>query len=122
MLHKAIIDLVTYDPKRDAHVLVMVEQSDGGAYSYERLQQRLYDFVDIAVDGYLADKYPETRGKSIVIRLDCYDTPRQECERIFLLFAEHIHGSREIQSAIAEQCHVKDIDFEFSWNKVADAA
>ena len=122
MSHKAKIDLVTYDPKRDAHILVMVEQNDGGTYSLQRLQQRLYDFVDIAVDGFLAEQYPESRGKSVVIRLDCYDTPRDECERLFFRFAEHIHASSWIQSAIAERGHIKDIDFEFTWNRVTNAA
>ncbi len=122
MSHKATIDLLTYDPKRDAHILVAVEQSDGGAYSLQRLQQRLYDYVDIAVGGFLADKYPESRGKSVVIRLNCYDTPQEECERLFFRFAEHIHASREIQAAITEQGHIKDIDFEFTWNTIANEA
>ena len=122
MSHKATIDLVTYDPKRDAHILVAVETGDGSTDSLRRLQERLYDYVDIAVDGFLAQKYPESRGKSIVIRLDCYDTPRDACERFFFRFAESIHSSREIQAAIAEHGHIKDIDFEFNWRRLKDAA
>ena len=120
MSHKATIDLVTYDPKRDAHILVAVEHgpwpTDSTAEYLQRLQQKLYDFVDIAVDGLLVTHYPESKGKSVVIRLDCYDTPREESERLLFRFAEHIHASREIQAAIAEQGHIKDIDFEFTWH------
>jgi hypothetical protein len=110
MSHKATIDLVTYDLKRDAHILVAVEQGDGSADSLRRLQERLYDYVDIAVDGVLAQKYPESRGKSVVIRLDCYDTPRDACEQFFSRFAKHIHSSREVQAAIAEHGHTVSLD------------
>lgn len=120
--HKVTIDLMTYDPKRDVHILVVVEQSDGGTYSLQRLQQRLYNLVDVAVDGFLAEKHPESRGKSVVIRLDCYNTPREECERFFFQFAEHIYACKEIQTTIAKQGHIKDIDFEFTWHTVTNAA
>jgi hypothetical protein len=123
MSHKATINLVTYDPKRDAHVLVAVEQgpwpSSDNSDSLRRLQEKLYDYVDIAVDGILASKYPESKGKSVVIRLDCYDTPREDCEKFFFRFAEYIHTSKEIQTAITEQGHIKDIDFEFNWREIA---
>ena|ERR1700722_12733453 len=122
MSQKAKIDLVTYDPKRDAHILVAVETGDGSTDSLRRLQERLHDYVDIAVDGFLAQKYPESRGKSVVIRLDCYDMPRETCEQFFFRFAEFVHSSREIQAAIAEHGHIKDIDFEFNWHGVSNTA
>jgi len=122
MPHKATIDLVTYDPKRDAYVLGVVETGDGSAGCLGRLQERLYDYVDIAVDGHLAQQYPESRGKSVVIRLDCYDSPREACEQFFSRFAEHIHSSGEIQAAIRKHGHIKDIDFEFSWRTLTGAA
>lgn len=115
MSHRATINLITHDPKRDAYVLVMVEHGDRADYSLDRLQQRLYDFVDIAVSGLLAEKYPESRGKSVVIRLDCYDTPKDECESLLFRFAEHVYKSESVRAAIAEEGHVKDLDFEFNW-------
>jgi len=121
MSRKATIDLVTYDPKRDAHILVVVEQGDGSEDCLRRLQERLYDYVEIAVDGFLAEKYPESKGKSVVIRLDCYDSPREACERFFFRFAEHIHASTEIQAAISKHRNIKDIDFEFNWQAIANA-
>ena len=121
MSRNATIDLVTYDPKRDAHILVAVEQGDGSTDCLRRLQERLHDYVEIAVDGFLAEKYPESKGKSVVIRLDCYDVPREICEQFFFRFAEHIHASPEIQAAIAKHRHIKDIDFEFNWRRISDA-
>lgn len=122
MSHKAKIDLVTYDPKRDAHVLVVVETGDGSTDCLRRLQERLYDYVDIAVDGLLARQYPKSSGKSVVIRLNCYGTPRDACEQFFFRFAEHVHSSAEIQAAIKENGHIKDIDFEFSWQTLTSTA
>ena len=122
MSRKATIDLVTYDSKRDAHILVAVEQGDGSTDCLRRLQERLHDYVEIAIDGFLAEKYPESKGKSVVIRLDCYDVPREAWEQFFFRFAEYVHASTEIQAAIANHRNIKDIDFEFNWQRISDAS
>ena len=113
------IDLITHDSKRDAYVLVVVEQGPWEEATADaelrRLQDRLYDVVDVAVDGHFASQYPDSRGKTVVIRLDCYDTPQDEVERFFHLFAEHIHASAEVQSAIVNRQNVKELEFEFNW-------
>jgi hypothetical protein len=120
--NKVTTGLMTYDPKRDAHILVVAEVSDGGAYCLQRLQRRLYNVVDFVVDGFLAKEHPESRGKSVVIRLDCYNTPREECERFFFQFAEHIYACKETQMTIAKRGHIKDIHFEFAWHSSMNAA
>jgi len=118
MPRKTKIDLVTYDPKRKAHILIAVEQgpwTDDTTAHLQRLQDRLYDYVVIAVDGLLATKYPESFGKSVIIQLDCYDVPRIAVEQFFFSFSEHVHASKEIQAAIKHHGHIKEISFEINW-------
>jgi hypothetical protein len=68
------IDLVTDRPTDGAFILVLVEEGpwdpDETDVQLRRIQDRLYDCVDAAVDGHLAGKYPDSRGKPVVIRLD----------------------------------------------------
>ncbi len=86
----------------------------------DRVQDRLYDGVDIAVDGHLASKYPDSKGKPVVIRLDCYETPREPVEEFFQAFAEHIEESEEIQADLRHKGFVGSLGFEYSWKEVKD--
>ena len=116
------VDLVTYDPKRDAFVLVVVEQgpwpADAIEPSLRRLQNTLSACIDAAVDGGVAQKYPESGGKLVVILLDCYDTPRDQSEQMLFRVAEYAHSSADIQRAINEKRYVGGLDFEFNWRQL----
>ena len=79
-----------------------------------RLQNKLLDYVDAAVDGGLAQKYPDSVGKTVVVRLDFYDTPREETEQLLFRIAEHVHRSSDIQAAIASKRYVAGLDFEIN--------
>ena len=116
MSSKATVDLIYHDPKRDAFILIVVEKgpwTDGDSIGHMRkLQERLNDHVDIALFGALAQKYPDSQGKPVVIRLDGYDTP-EEVESFFHRFSETTLASSEVQSAIAEHGHVSNLLFEY---------
>jgi hypothetical protein len=120
------IDLVTHDPKRDAWKLVLVEQGpwrEGDTTdNLRRLQERLDDYTDVALFGSLARMYPESRGRPAVIRLDAYDIPEAEVEAFFYRFAEHTHGSSEVQAAIAEHGYVSDLSFEYHYDTLKNDA
>src|SRR5262245_50880225 len=112
------IDLVTERPSDGAFILVLVEEGPWGPDEAEgqlgRIQDRLYDCVDAAVDGHLARKYPDSRGKPVVIRLDCYDTPDRPVRDFMKRFAEAIATSEEIQRDLAAQGFVQSIGFEYN--------
>jgi hypothetical protein len=119
MQKRVKIDLITQDAKKDAYKLIAVAQGPWPASEVtdhmRALQEKLYDYVDAAVEGGLAAQYPQSCGKKVVIRLDCYDTPQAEMEQFFNRFVEHIRSNPTIQAKIAQTHHVKEIDFEFSW-------
>ena len=84
------IDLITERPD-GALVLVLVEEgpwSEGQLTDeLRRVQQRLYDCVEAAVDGVIAERYPQWKSRVFVIRLDCYNIRRDPIERFFQLDA-----------------------------------
>ena len=118
MSHRVTIDLVTYKPDTDKFIIVLVEEGPWAENqvrdNLERLQDRLYNCVDVAVDGHLATKYPDSRGKGVVIRLDCYDTPETEVESFFSRFTGHIRQSDEIQHDIVAKGFVASLEFEYN--------
>jgi hypothetical protein len=112
------VDLITNRPSDGAFILVLVEEGPWDADETElqlrRLQDRLYDCVDTAIDGHLAAKYPDSRGKPVVIRVDCYDTPDQPLRDFIERFSEHIVKSEEVQRDLASQGFVRSLSVEYN--------
>ena len=80
----------------------------------EGLQERLYNYVDVAVNGHLAEKYPGSKGKGVVIRLDCYDTPEKAVKEFYDRFTKYIASAEEIQRDIRNKAFIKSLEFEYS--------
>lgn len=51
------------------------------------LQDRMYGCLDAALDGQLAGQFPAAVGKTVVVRVDCYDVPRDEVDAFVSRFA-----------------------------------
>jgi len=105
-----------------AYRFVLVEQgpweSADAFVQLKRLEGRLYDTVDVAVDGRLIDRFPDLRGRHVTIRVDCYDTLRDETRRLVEVFADHIAASAEIQESIRSKGFVAGLSFDYSWQSL----
>ena len=115
---RVTIDIVTRS--RDGSFnLILVEQGpwpESEVFAnIKRLQERLYDVIDVALDGLLVDQFPEIKGKPVTIRLDCYDTARQETQLLADAMAERIATSTEIEEAIREKGFASGIRLQYSW-------
>lgn len=113
MSHQVSIDLVTKLPNGD-FALTLVEQGpwDERATNgeLERLQNRLFDCLEVVCSGALFQRYPEAKmAGSVVIRLHCYDTPSERCQRLFEAFEAHVRSSASSGDAPTKM----DIVFEF---------
>ena len=112
------IDVVTKHPETGVFAMILVETGPWtpGAEEAElrRIQGRLYDCVDVAVDGHLAAEYPDSRGCPVRIQLDTYDIPEGLVRPFFDRFAEHVTTWSEVQQAIQAKQNVKSIMFEYN--------
>ncbi len=77
-----------------------------------RVQERLYDCIDVVLDGQLAEKVPESKGGAITIRLDCYNVPAGEVAAFFKAFSEGVFENPDYKKARAECVYARDIKFE----------
>lgn len=105
-------NLITDDPKNDECVVYLVEAgpwSDALHMRLEKLQVRLHDAFDAVVDGALASKYPETKGRRIRIQVDCHNSPPETVLDLVRKFAAFIHDDKEYQKAIKESPFVADV-------------
>jgi hypothetical protein len=112
------IDLVTENPQTGIFSLVLVEvgpwESGTAAQQLRRLQERLYDCIDAAVDGQVAGRFPASRGRPIRIQLDTYDIPASIIRPHFETFAAHIATWDEVQRKIRTHRHVQSLEFEYN--------
>jgi hypothetical protein len=87
------IDFVAFDEDRDACLLILVEEGPwiGAVEEHlQRLQERIYGCLDAALDGQLAKQFPKSSGKTVVVRVDCYDLPREAVDAFVQRFANGI--------------------------------
>jgi hypothetical protein len=109
------VDFVSRGPG-NAWSMVLVEQGPWRGEDIEAklqaLQSRLYDCIDVALDGALAEKYEESSGKPIVIRVDGYGLPEQPVRAFFSRFSSAVLQLPEYASALTGSKVVLSIAFE----------
>jgi len=79
----AVVDLITLDKPSDTVVLVMKERRPWGAAreQLKQIEEKLNRYLGYVLDGFLAEQYPQYRGKSVQIRFDCAEAPQGEARR-----------------------------------------
>jgi hypothetical protein len=109
----------------DGWSLVLVEQGPWRAEEVDahlrRLQDRLYDCVDVVLDGTFAERYREASGRPIVIRVDGYDLPEESVRQFFARFAGDVLQLPEYATALAASNVVPSIAFELSLEALGTA-
>ncbi len=112
-----LVDFVAHGSTPEEWRMVLVEEGpwkkpiDG---QLRRIQTRLYECVDAALDGQLASKFPESRGKRLVVQLDGYVLPNEEIDTFFRRFAAGIFEVEGYRQALASCPYVSDIRFELN--------
>jgi len=101
--------------------MVLVESGPWGDpidLSLRKVQERLYGCLDAAIDGKLAEKFPDSLGKSVVIQLDCYNLPRDDVQAFFKRFAEGVLLTPDYKDGLAKSRFVKGISFEITFDSI----
>ena len=117
-MDQVTIDLITHNPKDDKFAMILVAEGpwpdEDIVTKLRELQDRLYNCVFAAIDGQLAGLYPDSKGKDVVIRIDCFDTSVDEAADFFARFSKHIMKSEEIQDDLRAKAFVSSLSFEYS--------
>lgn len=118
-LNKVVIDFLAKGEDENQWLVVLVEEAsaeyDSDEFLYD-FQDRLYNCLDAIIDGQLADKFPDTLNKDIVIRVDCYQVPRQEVEEFFDSFSTGVLAVPDYAEALANSSYVNNIAFEINFD------
>lgn len=113
-----LVDFVARGEMPDEWKMVLVEQGPWiGPVEAQlrRLQERLYGTIDAALDGQLAEKFPESMGKRIIVQLDGYNLPKTEVAEFFERFSKGVLRTADYQQALKSNRFVKAISFEINF-------
>jgi hypothetical protein len=117
-----LVDFVARGDTADEWKMVLVEQGpwSGASISSQlgRLQERLYGAVDSALDGRLAEKFPESKGKKIIIRVYGYNLPKLEVAEFLERFSKGVFSTTDYQLALQRSPFVSDISFQANFEVV----
>ena len=112
------VDFVARGADPDSWHLVLVEQGPWPAAEVmselRRVQDRLYACLDAALDGKVAERFPDSTGRRFTIRLDAYDLPEVEVRDFFNAFASQVLETPDYASALAASQWVSGVEFELS--------
>ena len=86
--HPHVIDVVAQDAQTDEVALIMLEPRpwDGSERQIFQLQEKINAYLAFALDGEMAEAYPELAGKALRLQLDCLTMPEGE----ILGFLSHV--------------------------------
>lgn len=116
-----IVDFVAKGSTPDQWKMVLVEEGPWivpVSEQLRRVQERLYGCIDAALDGQLAEKFPESKGKQIIIQLDCYNLPQNEVTSFFDAFSKRVFSVPDYQKALKNNPYVKSISFEINFESI----
>jgi hypothetical protein len=115
---KVTVDFVARDQPHGGWALVLVEQGPWDAAELteqlRRVQARLYSCLDAALDGQVAQNFPESVGKPLIIRLEAFDLPEPELAQFFERFASGVPKTEEYAAALKGCADYPSINFELN--------
>jgi hypothetical protein len=112
-----LVDFVARGSTPDEWRMVLVEEGPWRPPiddQLRRVQTRLFECVDAALDGQMASKFPESRGKRLVVQLDGYALPSDQVEAFFRRFEAGIFAVEDYRQALVSCPYVSDIGFELN--------
>jgi hypothetical protein len=100
-----------------AIVLTLVEQGpwepDSVETELERVEQRLYDCLNVVLTGQFAARHPDAKGRPTVIVLDGFDLPEEPVRDFAKRFVQHITTWDELRQELQASEFTQAVDFAF---------
>jgi hypothetical protein len=117
-----IVNFIAKGATPDEWRIVLVEEDwrDPVEDRLRELQTRLFNCIDAVLDGQLAEKYPETFGKRIVIQIEFFGRMQHEVESFVSRFSRGVFADTDYGSALKKSRFAEEISFEVNFNEKAE--
>lgn len=90
--HAHVIDVIAQDSKTGEVTLIMLESRpwDGAELRLFQLQEKINAYLSFALDGEMAEAYPQFVGKKLRLQLDCVGMPGSDVVGFLSMVREQI--------------------------------
>jgi uncharacterized protein DUF6572 len=90
--HPHVLDVIAHDPATDAVTLVMIESRgwSGEEWQLFQLQEKLNAYLSFALDGEMAEAYPQLAEKSLKLQLNCVEAPDERTVEFLSLVRQQV--------------------------------
>lgn len=108
------VDFVAKGERPGEWRLILVEEGpwkDGIDQNLRRVQGRLYNCIDAAIDGQITERFPASTPQRIVIELECFNVPREPVTDFFERFSSGVLETPDYQKALQQSRFVDEIAF-----------
>lgn len=122
MTNQVKIDLIAYNSKDEEYKLILVEEGPWQKSTFEdrlrKIQDRIYNSVDAAIDGILMQKYPDSKGKKVCVQVDCYESPSDLVKQLVKGLDKYFSGSDEYQDALKRNKNISSFRIAYNEDKI----
>lgn len=116
------VDFIAKGISPNQWAMVLVEEGPWPKGDLEnqlrRVQDRLYGCIDAAIDGQLAEQSPESKGKTVTVRLDCYNVPQAEVKEFFERFSKQVLLLPDYREALKNSPFLASLSFEVTFDSI----
>lgn len=110
---RVTVDFFTLDPASGEFVMYLVEEGPWEEDALEErlhgIQTRIYNAIDVAIDGHLGREHPESRGSKVRIQIDLHGRPPGAVEALVRRLADHLADSQEYGRDIQASEHINSL-------------
>jgi hypothetical protein len=102
MTTSVTISHVTHDPATDEWVLYLVEDGPWPTsekdwpHTLRRIQKRVYDAIDVVVDGQLAKRFPDSLKKAVRVQIDSPSGIPSPLAGLIVRFQQALRSDEEV--------------------------
>lgn len=114
------VDFVAKGDSPEEWQLVLVEEGDWTFVDrrLHQLQDRLYDCIDAVLDGQLAEKYPETMEKNVIIKVEFFNAPEDKISTFIERFSEGVFSMGDYAEALRSCRFAKSISIKAGFGRL----
>ena len=70
-----VVDLIEAGPEGTVTLVMREFRAWGGHEQFRQIEEKINRYLGYALDGFLAEHYPEHEGQPVTVRLECRDEP-----------------------------------------------
>jgi len=85
------------------------ENDTDWARCLSRIQSRIYDAVDVTIDGHLAAKYPDSKGRAVRIQIDSPNGLPSALAKLVTKMKVHFETDSEYSNAIKQSPFIRSL-------------